>query len=49
MYDIALTESYFPPQNNATICDITVGDLLRNVARDHPTNVAMVDVDGAGV
>ena len=49
MYDIALTESYFPPHNDAPILDIVVGDLLRNVARDHPANVAMVDVDDAGV
>lgn len=48
MYDIALTESYFPPQSDATILDITVGGLLRDVVRAHPTNVAMVDIDEDG-
>jgi fatty-acyl-CoA synthase len=48
MYDVLLTSSYFPAQTDAKIRDITVGELLREVATDHPDIVAMADIDDAG-
>ena len=48
MYKIKLTESYFPSQPDATIKDSTVGDLLREIAESHPTNVALVDISENG-
>ena len=48
MYKIKLTESYFPSQPDATIKDSTVGDLLREIAEAHPTNVALVDISENG-
>ena len=36
MYDVNLTTSHFPAQNDAEIRDITVGGLLREVAATHP-------------
>ena len=44
MYDLNLTTSHFPAQNDAEIRDITVGGLLREVAASHPDAVAMMDV-----
>jgi fatty-acyl-CoA synthase len=48
MYDVALTNSYFPAQPDAEVLEITVGGLLREIASAHGTAVAMVDVDDAG-
>ncbi len=48
MYDLALSTSHFPAQNDAEIRDITVGGLLREVAATHPDAVAMVDVTDSG-
>ena len=48
MYDLNLTTSHFPAQNDAEIRDITVGGLLREVAASHPDAVAMVDVADSG-
>ena len=49
MYDVNLTDSYFPAQGDAEIRELTVGGLLREVAEIHANAVAMVDVDDAGV
>ena len=48
MYDVNLTTSHFPAQNDAEIRDITVGGLLREVAATHPDALAMVDVAESG-
>ncbi len=48
MYDVNLTTSHFPAQNDAEIRDITVSGLLREVAATHPDALAMVDVAESG-
>ena len=48
MYDMNLTTSHFPAQNDADIRDITVGGLLREVATTHPDAAAMVDIADSG-
>ena len=48
MYGVTLTEAYFPAQADADILDITVGELLGEIATKHPDAVAMVEIDEAG-
>ena len=48
MYHLNLTTSYFPKQNDADICDVTVGGLLREVAGMYPDATAMLDVADSG-
>ena len=48
MYKIELKESYFPSQTDAVIRDITVGELLREIAETHPANIALVDISENG-
>ena len=48
MYNISLTTSYFPAQTDAETRDITIGELLREVASHHPDHVAMIEIDDAG-
>ncbi|MCK0104182.1 AMP-binding protein [Pseudohalocynthiibacter sp. F2068] len=48
MYNLTLSTSHFPAQNDAEIRDVTVGGLLREVAATHPDAVAMVDVADGG-
>ena len=48
MYDVTLSTSHFPAQNDADIRDITVGGLLREVATSHPDAVGIVDVADSG-
>ena len=48
MYDVNLTTSHFPAQNDAEIRDITVGDLLREIAAENQHAVAMVDIADDG-
>ena len=48
MYDVNLTTSYFPAQNDADIRTIPVGGLLREVANNHPDTAAMVDIADCG-
>ena len=48
MHNISLTTSYFPAQTDAEIRDITVGELLREIATHHPDLVAMIEIDDAG-
>ena len=48
MYHVNLTNSHFPAQNDAEIHDITVGDLLREIAAENQHAVAMVDIADNG-
>ena len=48
MYDMNLTTSHFPAQNDAEIRDITVGGLLREIAAENQYAVAMVDIADNG-
>ena len=48
MYDVNLTNSHFPAQNDADIRNITVGGMLREVATTHPDTAAMVDIADSG-
>ena len=48
MYDLSLETSYFPAQNDTEIRDITVGDLLREIAAEYPDQSAMVEISDAG-
>jgi len=36
VYKVNLTEAYFPAQQDADIQDITVADLLQQIAERHP-------------
>lgn len=45
MYQVTLTESYFPAQHGDQIWDITTGELLRGIAIDHPDAIALVEID----
>ncbi len=44
MFDVTLTESYFPAQDTSPINDVTVGDLLRAAAKDAPDQIALKEV-----
>ena len=48
MYDVKLNLSHFPAQYDVEVCDITVGDLLRETAASHPDAIAMVDIADNG-
>ena len=50
MYDVKLNLSHFPAQSDAEVLNITVGDLLREVAEARPEAEALVEVrqDGSG-
>ena len=50
MYDVKLNLSHFPAQSDAEVLNITVGDLLREVAAARPEAEALVEVrqDGSG-
>ena len=48
MYDVSLSTSYFPAQEDAKIRDITVGDLLKEIAAGYPDAVAMVEINNSG-
>lgn len=45
MYQVTLTESCFPAQDDAQIRDITTGALLREIADYHPDAIALVEID----
>jgi fatty-acyl-CoA synthase len=47
-YDVHLTESYMPPQDDAEVLQTTVGGLLREIAADVPDQLALVEVTMAG-
>ena len=44
MYDLELKKSHFPAQNDAEILNITIGELLREVAAKSSTKTALVDI-----
>ena len=44
MYNVTLSNSLFPAQNDAESCEITVGGLLRDVAAARPDAEALVEV-----
>ena len=48
MYQVKLSESYFPIQDAETVMETTVGGLLRSVAAGAPDAPALVEVDMAG-
>ena len=48
MYDVNLTTSHFPAQDDADIRHITVGGMLREVATTHPDTSAIVDIADSG-
>ncbi len=48
MYRLQLSESLVSAQADDAVWEITVGDLLRKVAAEHPTAPALVEVDLAG-
>ena len=50
MYDVKLNLSHFPAQSDAEVLNITVGDLLREVAAARPEAEALFEVrqDGSG-
>ena len=49
MYDVHLTEAFFPPQTDVELRDNTVGELLREATGRYPEAPALVDIelDGA--
>ena len=48
MYEVALTEAYFPAQRDIDVREITVGGLLREVAARRPDAEALVEVRQSG-
>jgi fatty-acyl-CoA synthase len=45
MYQLELTESLVPAQNDSPIRDVTIGDLLRETAANYPNADAMLEID----
>ena len=48
MYEVALTEAYFPAQRDIDVREITVGGLLREMATRRPDAEALVEVRQTG-
>ncbi len=48
MYEVALTEAYFPAQRDIDVREITVGGLLREIAARRPDAEALVEVRQSG-
>ena len=48
MYQFDLAESLIPAQEDDTVVETTVGDLLRKVARQHSQAPALVEVESDG-
>ncbi|MCY4481011.1 MAG: AMP-binding protein [Rhodospirillales bacterium] len=48
MYEVALTEAYFPAQRDIDVREITVGGLLREMAARRPDAEALVEVRQSG-
>ena len=44
MYQVQLTESYFPAQTDQEIRDITIGDALAEAVRDHGYRPALAEI-----
>jgi fatty-acyl-CoA synthase len=49
MYEVRLTESYFPAQHDLPVLQTTVGGILRDQAARSPNAEALVEADMAGV
>ena len=48
MYKVQLTESLFAAEADDSVREITIGDLLREVAAEHPFAPALVEVKPEG-
>jgi len=48
MYNINLKTAHFPAQSDAEIRDITIGDLLREIAAKYPDAIAVQEIDDNG-
>lgn len=48
MYEVRLTESYFPAQTDLSVRDVAIGDLLRQVATENPNGRALVEITQSG-
>jgi fatty-acyl-CoA synthase len=48
VYNVQLTESLFAAEVDDDVREITIGDLLREVATDHPTALALVEIKPEG-
>ncbi|MEP1427910.1 MAG: feruloyl-CoA synthetase, partial [Rhizobiaceae bacterium] len=44
MYEASLTTSHFPAQTDVEIREITIGELLREIAHERPNAEALVEV-----
>ncbi len=49
MYDVTLTESYFPAQEDGKLTDKTIGDILRDAAASSPNTLALKELPISGV
>lgn len=49
MYDVTLSESYFPAHTDQSIWEVSIGDLLREVVARDPSSPALVEINQAGV
>lgn len=48
MYNVDLTESYFPAQTESPVLQTTVGGVLRAAALNSPDTIALIEADMAG-
>ena len=48
MYNINLKTAHFPAQTDAEIRDISIGDLLREIAAKYPNAIAIQEIDDNG-
>ena len=48
MYDVSLTESYFPAQGGADVAPVTIGDMLRGAAARFGAKAAMEELTFSG-
>ena len=48
MYNVQLTESLFVAEADHSVREITIGDLLREVAAEYPSALALVEVKPEG-
>ena len=48
LYNVSLSNSYFPAQMDAEIHEITIGGLLREITANHPVAVAMIEIYDTG-
>jgi len=48
MYQVELTESYCSAQADEVVLEVTVGEALREAARDRPDTLALIEISAAG-